>query len=472
VTASPSAPLDAAPLHIAFERALESILARVVASGASTSPVPSIAIAYSGGLDSSVLLDLASHFARQRQIPLHAFHVHHGLSANADAWTHHCEAECSRLGVHFDCRRIMVEAGRDGVEQAARKARYAALGEMCRQHGVPLLLTAHHLDDQAETVLLQLLRGSGIAGLSGMEECNTAPALTGAESPYLARPLLHMSRATLESWCQLRGIAHVEDESNSDSRFARNALRGAIMPSVGAAFPGCQQRIARSARHAASAQRLLDELGAQDLAACNVGGMLNLDIVRRLSKDRTDNLFRYWLASKGWRMPSTAWLAEMQEQLFSAADDAQIKVSHPDGDMYRYRGMAHLSPRLEAPGQEAAVRFEWNGAGVMHFPTLRGAIHFDKREGQGIDRDWLSRQALVLRPRGPGDKLKPAPNRPTRAMKYHYQALGIPPWMRAQLPVLCTASGRIVYAAGVGHDSSNAPAGDIVLSWKSDLSGQ
>lgn len=459
-----------ASLSLVFERALDSILARVVASGASPSlAIQSVAIAYSGGLDSSVLLDLVAQFARQRDITLHAFHVHHGLSPNADAWTRHCENECARRQVRFDYRRVSVGSAGDGVEQAARKARYAALGEMCRTHRVPVLLTAHHLDDQAETVLLQLFRGSGVAGLSGMEACNKAPDLTGGDSPWIGRPLLQMSRADLEEWRRLHGIAHVEDESNSDSRFARNALRNKIMPSVNAAFPGFQQRIARSARHAASAQRLLNELGALDLAACSDQGNLVLHAVRQLSPDRIDNLFRYWIASKGMRMPSTAWLAEMQEQLFSAADDAQIKVSHPDGEIHRYRGRVHLSPRLDAHDETESVAFQWNGAPSMAFPALHGVLHFQERKGQGIDRDWLGRQALVLRTRGPGDKLKPAANRPTRALKYHYQAIGIPPWIRPHLPVLCTAAGRIVFAAGIGHDSFNAPAGELVLSWKSDL---
>jgi tRNA(Ile)-lysidine synthase len=477
VTASPQALLDNA-----FERALETILARVFVSAPDRAALASkniaIAIAYSGGLDSSVLLDLAARYAHQRNIRLHAFHVHHGLSPNADAWTRHCEEQCVRLGVAFECRRIVLDPGRDGIEQAARKGRYAALGEMCRLHGVGLLLTAHHLDDQAETVLLQLLRGSGIAGLSGMEESNSAPELLGGISPSIGRPLLQVSRAMLEAWRSARNIAHVEDESNSNPRFARNALRRA-MPLIADAFPGFQQRIARSARHAASAQRLLNELAMQDFANCadvSDSACLDLSRARNLSQDRIDNLFRYWFAEKGMRMPSTAWLAEMQEQLFNAAEDAQLKVTHPDGEVHRYRGKAFLTRRLADVPDPEAIRFCWNGETEIRFPSFHGVLHFVEREhgapegqGTGIERTWLLQQELVLRPRGPGDQLRPAHNRPRRALKYHYQALGIPPWNRPHLPVISTVAGKLIFAAGIGPDRANAPPGEIIVSWKSDL---
>jgi tRNA(Ile)-lysidine synthase len=476
VTGSPQALLNSA-----FERALETILARVFVSVPDRAALTSkdIAIAYSGGLDSSVLLDLAATYAHQRNIRLHAFHVHHGLSPNADAWTRHCEEECMRLGVAFDCRRIVLDAGRDGIEQAARKGRYAALGEMCRLHGVELLLTAHHLDDQAETVLLQLLRGSGIAGLSGMEESNISPELLGGISPSIGRPLLQVSRAMLEACRSTRDIAHIEDESNSDPRFARNALRGKAMPLIAEAFPGFQQRIARAARHAASAQRLLNELAMQDFASCADGRdseCLDLSRARELSQDRIDNLFRYWFAEKGMRMPSTAWLAEMQEQLFNAAEDAQLKVTHPDGEVHRYRGKAFLTRRLDDVNDPEAARFCWNGELEIRFPAFHGVLHFAEREqgapegqGKGIERAWLLQQELVLRPRGPGDQLKPAFNRPRRALKYHYQALGIPPWNRPHLPVIATAAGKLIFAAGIGPDCAGAPPGEVIISWKSDL---
>lgn len=227
---------------------------------------PSIAIAFSGGLDSSALLYLAHGYATLHGLPLFAFHVHHGISPNADAWLDHCKAQCAALGVSFDARHVTLEKGKSGVEAAARKLRYAALGEMCRLHGVRLMLTAHHLDDQAETVLLQLLRGSGTAGLSGMDAANSAPELLGNPELVMARPLLPVSREALETYVKACGIGYIDDESNTDPRYARNALRLQVMPALAQAFPGFQERFARSAAHAQSAQRMLTELAAQDLA--------------------------------------------------------------------------------------------------------------------------------------------------------------------------------------------------------------
>ncbi|HEY1150958.1 MAG TPA: tRNA lysidine(34) synthetase TilS, partial [Pseudoduganella sp.] len=237
-------------------------------------PGEGVAIALSGGLDSSALLHLSHAWSRSAtpivspaDAPeldaaltprLYAFHVHHGLSPNADAWLAHCERACAALGITFASRRITLDDKRSGTEAAARKQRYAALGQMCREHGVKLLLTAHHQDDQAETILLQLLRGSGPAGLSGMDAANRAPGLLGSDDILLARPLLAASRTELEQYVREHGITHIEDESNADQRYARNALRHSVMPQLERAFPGYQERFARSARHAQSAQRLLD----------------------------------------------------------------------------------------------------------------------------------------------------------------------------------------------------------------------
>ena len=166
-----SSPRTRGPLLSILTRALEQVRASLA--------TPSLAVAYSGGLDSAALLHAAAAYCREHGIQLHAFHVHHGLSANADMWLAHCDARASALGARFEARRVTVNTQGSGTEASARKARYAALGEMCRARGVPLLLTAHHLDDQAETVLLQLLRGSGPAGMSGMDASNKAESLLG-----------------------------------------------------------------------------------------------------------------------------------------------------------------------------------------------------------------------------------------------------------------------------------------------------
>ncbi|VXA91497.1 tRNA lysidine(34) synthetase TilS [Massilia sp. 9I] len=439
----------------------------------------SLAIACSGGLDSMALLRLAHAWAVEAGIALHAFHVHHGLSQNADAWQAHCEQACSALGIAFDYRRVEVLKGKDGTEAAARKLRYRALGEMCVAHGVPLLLTAHHLDDQAETVLLQLLRGSGPAGLSGMDAANRAPGLLGDPELVMARPLLPLARAQLEDYAAEQGLAWVEDESNSDPRYARNALRHGVMPALGASFPGYQQRLARGAAHVQAAQRILDEVAAQDLAACLDGDTIDLVRLQQLSRDRADNMLRHLFASRGLAMPSTAWLGEMVSQLFSAREDAQLKVTHPACHIRRHRGKLHITPKLpdlagmRDPDDEGVLikegeSFSWRGEASLAFPAYGGVLHFEVAD-HGFDPAWLKSQLLTIDFRKGGERLKPAANRPTRGLKAHYQALGVPAWERERAP-LVWADRDLLYAAAIGMDCRYQRAGQgacIALRWQS-----
>jgi tRNA(Ile)-lysidine synthase len=440
-----------------------------------------IAIALSGGLDSSALLHLAHAWSQAQAgqgtaAELYAFHIHHGLSPNADAWLAHCAQQCAALGITFEARRITLEnARKSGIEAAARKARYAALGALCAEHGVKLLLTAHHQDDQAETVLLQLLRGSGTAGLSGMDAANTAPELLANPGLVMMRPLLPASRKQLEAYVAQHGIVHIEDESNDDPRYARNALRHTVMPALAQYFPGFQERFARSAQHAQSAQRLLTELAEQDLAAALDGDCLQVARLREMSTDRAYNLLRHWFALRGLSMPSTAWLAEMLAQLLEARHDTQMLVVHPEVDVRRHRDRLHLVPKLpdiagtredqfdDSPGQD----FRWNGEPSIDFPDYGGVLHIAPAE-EGIDAAWLRSQYLTIEFRRGGERLKPADNRPTRALKYHYQTLGIPAWERGRLPVVKTPA-QLLFAAGIGMDCHQMGRGGgerVVFRWE------
>lgn len=461
-----------------FEHAADAALQRIAATPpAGEGANIAIAIALSGGLDSSALLHLAHAYAQAHGVALHAFHIHHGLSDNANAWQAHCEQACTALGVTLEARRVeLVRKEKTGTEEAARKSRYAALGALCREHGVNLLFTAHHQDDQAETVLLQLLRGSGTAGLSGMDAANAAPELLANPDLVMVRPLLPASRKQLAAYVAEHGIAYINDESNDNPRFARNALRHKVMPALAEAFPGFQERFARSAQHAQSAQRLLTELAQQDLALCLDGDCIEIAKLRTLSTDRAYNLLRYWFGTCNLRMPSAAWLSEMLTQLLEARDGAQLLVTHPDCHVRRHRDRLHLTPKLDDLegtredefDQEPGASFGWSGETEMAFPAYGGVLHFDvAEEGAGLDPQWLRAQALVIEFRKGGERLKPAHNRPTRGLKYHYQALGIPAWERGRLP-LVRAGKQMLFAAGIGMDCNQLgdSAGRIVLRWQ------
>lgn len=467
---SPSAaPRKRGSITATLTRALDALRAE--------SAFPSLAIAYSGGLDSAALLHAAAAWCRAQDVRLFAFHVHHGLSSNADMWLASCDARAAREGATFDARRVTVPQVGAGIEASARKERYAALGEMCRAHGVPVLLTAHHLDDQAETVLLQLLRGSGPAGLSGMEASNRAESLLGDPVTLIARPLLDVTRVELQAYVQQNDIEFVEDESNEDPRFARNALRLKVMPALAEAFPGYQQRFARAAAHAQSAQRLLAEMGEQDLAACLVDGAVDCVKLRALSEDRASNMLRHWFHVRGLSMPSTAWLSEMLVQAREAGYATQMLVTHPECLVRRHRDRLYITPKLEPlaaerdedddddyvpPGQP----FQWAGEASIEFPDYGGTLHIDTAE-EGIDPEWLRAQTLEITLRRGGERVKPAHNRPTRALKYHYQTLDIPTWERGRLPII-HAGKQLLFAAGIGmdyHQMASKPG--IVFRWVS-----
>lgn len=443
------------------------------------SSTDAIAIALSGGLDSSVLLHLAHAWAREHGIALFAFHVHHGISPNADAWLAHCRAECEALGVSFDARLVTLQKNKSGVEAAARKLRYAALGELCAQHGMRLMLTAHHLDDQAETVLLQLLRGSGMAGLSGMDAANSAPELFNNADLVMARPLLPATREALEDYAATHALRWIEDESNLDARYARNALRLKVMPALAEAFPGFQQRFARSAAHAQSAQRLLAELAAQDLERVAIDDTIDVAKLRSMSLDRVRNLLRHWFGLKNVRMPSSAWLDEMVAQLLEARPGAQLLVTHPDCHIRRHRDRLHIVQKrddlagMRDPDDEGVIerhaqRFSWQGEASLHFADYGGTLYFDVAE-RGLPAAWLREQPLKIDFRVGGERLKLAHNRPTRSLKYHYQAVDVPAWERTRLPVVSFGK-TLLFAAGIGMDCQHLQEeqGAIVLRWESE----
>ena len=447
-----SLPLNNSQIAVAitaFERALEEILARVVLSDGA-----SIAIACSGGLDSAVLLHLsADFFASHPHLhshSLHVFHVHHGLSPNADHWLSHVQSECEQLNLPFDARKVSVaRVDQHGPENAARLARYEALANLCTVHRVELLLTAHHQDDQAETVMLQALRGAGLPGWSGMADLQRDHALLPT-TVTLARPLLDCSRKQLEQIASERAIAHIIDESNEDSRYKRNAIRHEIFPLIEQHFEGFTQALARSSHHFQTAQGLLDELACSDLQQCLNAGELNLKKLALLSVDRIDNLLRYWVVEKIGSYPSQAQLHQLHQQMLHAATD-----THPQiviGQWVLQREHDHLIIRAQARVNQPpmdAVRVVWQGERQLDIPEWRGQLVFEDGEGEGFDRDLLLQGPLTLRPRQGGERLKLDGRRPSRSLKNLFQESGVAAGRRPWLPLLY-AGEQLLFACGLG----------------------
>ena len=452
-----------AGIDAAFERALEAILARVVASGGDA-----LALAYSGGLDSTVLLHLAGAHCSAHGMRLHAFHVHHGLSPNADAWLAHCEREARAAGASFAARHVDVaNADEHGTEQAARLARYAALGALCREHGIRLLLTAHHQDDQAETVLLQLLRGAGLPGLSGMAALHEGHGLLGGVT--LGRPLLQLSRRDLERYATQHGLHAVEDESNADTRYRRNAIRRLVAPVIEENFPGFAARLARSAQHAQSAQRLLDEFAALDLAACEKDGALDVARLAGLSQDRVDNLLRHWLQRQGCRLPGNAQLEQLRARVLGAGSNAHPWLELDGFRFERHGGLLRIAPdppHGDPPVEAIALR--WHGEDRIFVPQWHGGLAFERTDGPGLDPALLAGSSLQLKPRSGAERLKLDVDRPSRTLKNLFQEAAIPARQRPWLPLLYVG-GELAFAAGLGMDVRlQKPGLGIRLRWLTD----
>jgi tRNA(Ile)-lysidine synthase len=365
----------------------------------------------------------------------------------------------------------LADLAQDGIENAARVARYAALGELCRTHGVRLLLTAHHQDDQAETVLLQLFRGAGLRGLGGMLDLHDAHGLTGGDV-LVGRPLLDCSRKSLEHVAAALEVAYMDDESNADTRYRRNAIRHHIMPVIDRHYPGLAATITRSSLHWQSAQRLLDELALIDLAGCGEGNALRIDAMAELSTQRTDNLLRFWLVGQGASYaPSSAQLAQLRSQMLSARDDAQPALELCGMRLQRHASLLVALPKRCASPPSEPLFIQWQGERAIDIPAWQGTLLFTEAQSRGICPQRLQSNALTLQPRTGGERLKPDPARPSRTLKNLFQESALPAQQRPWLP-LAYLNGQLAFAAGLGMDARVADVpGGVIMHWRGEGGG-
>lgn len=304
---------------------LPAVLAACLARHAP--PGSRLVVGLSGGIDSVVLLHA---LAGLRPEGLAALHVHHGLSPRADAWADFCAAFARSLAVPFECVRVAVERdSRDGLEAAARRARHAVFARTAADW----IVLAHHRDDQAETLLFNLLRGAGLAGAAAMQEA----------SGRLLRPLLRIGRAEIEAYAQAHRLAWIEDESNADVRHSRNFLRHRILAPLAQRFPAAARNLAAAAARFGEAQALLDDLARLDLAG-NDGFPLDLARLEALPEPRARNALRYLLAQARVAIPSEARLREALRQMLDAAGDRHPAVELGTHRLLRRRGRLYLEP--------------------------------------------------------------------------------------------------------------------------------
>lgn len=402
-------------------------------------PDARLCLGYSGGLDSAVLLRVLADLRQAIPFQLSAVHVHHGLSANADAWAAFCQRSCARLGVPIAVERVAVERGGTGVEAAARAARYRVFAAQ----PADFLVLAHQQDDQAETFLLRLLRGSGARGLAAMAKQRgmVAPTIR------LLRPLLDQPRQLLEAFAAQHDVAHIDDESNQDLSLDRNWLRHRVLPLLGEHYPACRPVLARNAALFEESAGLLDDLARLDLAKLGDGHGLRLAALRSLGDARARNLLRYWLTDATGLVLSHARLRDMLAQLLGAPTDRQPSWQLGDWLLHRYGGYARLLPGGEALPGEGWV---WQGEAALPLAG-RGELWFARATGRGVRAEVLTAGQVQVTWRRGGEKFQPHCRRPRRPLKDLLREAGLSPPLRQRLP-LVYAGDRLVWVAGVGID--------------------
>ncbi len=406
----------------------------------------SILLGLSGGVDSVVLLHLLQQLSPRYSWRLSALHVHHGISPQADSWAVFCAGLCTRYGIPLQVEHVDIAPLRaHGIEAAARKLRHAALA----RQPCDFVALAHHADDQAETLLLQLLRGAGVKGVAAMplvkRAATHAPlSIAGrgsrgegmAHHPILLRPLLHCPRQEILDYAAAENLQWIEDESNADDSYPRNFLRHRVLPLLGEEFPAYRDTLARSAQHFAEASGLLDDLArldTQNAAGKGHGATLEVSQLQTLSRPRAKNLLRYFLHGSGAPMPQAVQLDDMLQQLCGARQDAAVCIRYGDWQIRRYRGKVYV---LGAPGEfDRNLIMPWQGEAELEWPALNMRLHFIHTRGTGVSLEKLQRAPVTLRLRQGGETLRSHPNA-ARTLKNLLQEHCIPPWQRERLPLL------------------------------------
>jgi tRNA(Ile)-lysidine synthase len=388
----------------------------------------SILLGLSGGMDSVVLLHLLHTLAPRFSWQLSALHIHHGISPNADVWAKFCEELCARYGVPLIIEHVDIAPLRNehGIEAAARKLRHAAFS----RQACDFVALAHHADDQAETLLLQLLRGAGIKGVAAMPLLKPATTLTHAT----LRPLLNISRDSLLEYAQKHELIWIEDESNADDYYPRNFLRKHILPKLEEKFPAYRDTLLRSAKHFADASVLLDELARQDAHIWIKDDPLDVTLLHQLSLNRSKNLLRYFLHASGAPIPQSSQLDDMLHQIMEARKDASVCVEFGHWQVRRYQNKVYALPAL--PDLDSHLKLAWHEENELEWTALNKRLLFTKSTGQGISLNKLQLAPVTFRFRSGQEKLRPHHNASTRSLKNLLQEKQIPPWLRDRLPLM------------------------------------
>jgi tRNA(Ile)-lysidine synthase len=396
-------------------------------------------VGFSGGLDSTVLLHALTQGRARASLAFSAVHVNHGLQPQADVWAAHCRRVCEAWNVPFKLRQIEAHPIRvESPEAAARQARYAALRELAVEG--TCLLTAHQQDDQAETVLLQLLRGSGPAGLAAM------PAVVAFGKGWHARPLLEFTRAELADYAAYHGLSWIDDPSNTATAADRNLLRHEVMPRLRARWPAVARTLSRAAGLQAETTALSAALAHQDLALLGGSRPDTLSIARlnKLSPARQRNAIRHWLIERSLPVLTQRKLEHVLNDVISARWDSVPLVTWPGAEVRRYRDDLYAMQPL--PVHDPAIVLCWDPHGPLRIPHLDITLEPSILAALKIDGTTTTPVVTVRFRRG-GERCRPAGCKHHRELKKLFQEAGVPPWERDRIPLIY-AGARLVAVIG------------------------
>jgi len=410
-----------------------------------------LVVALSGGPDSAALLAAAAALGKDfRALPLRAVHIDHGLQAAAVEFREGCRRLCDHLRIPLRIVAVKVESESAlSIEAAARDARYAALEAQMQPR--ECLLTAHHREDQAETLLLQALRGAGVKGMSAMPICR--PFGLG----WHVRPLLDVAHGELQQFgAHLHSFGSM-DPMNEDLRFDRVYLRAVVWPAIAKRWPGAAIALSRAARHMADAQQLLDMAAAADVARLRDGDALSVPALRALSPLKRINAVRLWLSQAGLEAPPAARLVEALRQVFDAEADHQPAIVWGGNALRRYRQRLFCT---DADPPRLSDAKSWVGAlgTPLELGPRLGNLSWMAQRG-GIDARRMP-AALMVRRRDGGETLRPAPLAKTQTVQHLCQSLGVLPWMRDALP-LVFADGELIAVADLWLNADWCAAADV-----------
>ncbi|MGM0593932.1 MAG: tRNA lysidine(34) synthetase TilS [Pseudomonadota bacterium] len=403
--------------------------------------VPHYWVAFSGGLDSTVLLHLLASLRGELALSINALHVDHGLAPQSRQWSAQCRTVCEQLNIPFRLESVAVDMSQGkGLEAAARHARYAVFERVVGEGEA--LLTAHHRDDQAETLLLQLLRGGGVHGLAAM------PLQRPLGNGHLLRPLLDIPRQRLRAYAEAHGLSWIDDPSNFDTALERNYLRHTLLPQLAERRAGIRDVLARSAGHFAESATLLDELAKLDRQQASDGeGRLSVSALNALTPERCRNLLRYHLRQVGLPVPTHAVLQSILDEVLLAREDAAPLVAWSGAEVRRYRDSLYCMPPLPVvPAEISGI--PWDGSSPLQLPGGLGEVSVIRRQGAGISPSLLQGARCELRLRQGGERIELRGRLGCHELKKLYQEAGLPPWERERRPLLYI-DGELAQVAGL-----------------------